>query len=140
MDAGDLPGQLYDAYNRHDAAAVARLYAPDGSHEDVAHGRPRLGPGAIADGLRRFFGWFPDARWEPSLRIADRRGAVAVTYLLTATLQQPMGPIAARGQPLSLRGVQVLHLRDGLISRSEDYWDAATFHRQINNADLEETT
>jgi ketosteroid isomerase-like protein len=44
-----------------------------------------------------------------------------------------MGPVASRGQKISLRGVHVLNLRDGLIQRSEDYWDAATFQRQLNN-------
>jgi ketosteroid isomerase-like protein len=44
-----------------------------------------------------------------------------------------MGPVAPRGQKISLRGVHVLDLRDGLITRSEDYWDAASFQRQLNN-------
>jgi ketosteroid isomerase-like protein len=29
--------------------------------------------------------------------------------------------------------VHVLDQRDGLIRRSEDYWDAASFQRQLNN-------
>jgi ketosteroid isomerase-like protein len=35
-------------------------------------------------------------------------------------------------QAISLRGVHMLQVRDGLIRRSEDYWDAATFQRQLN--------
>jgi steroid delta-isomerase-like uncharacterized protein len=133
MKIASAAARLYDAYNRHDPAAVSRLYAADATHEDIAQGRPKTGPDEIAAGLAKFFGWFPDAHWEPQSQILGAGGREAATYLLTATLQAPMGPVAARGQEISLRGVHVLELRDGLIKRSEDYWDAASFQRQLNN-------
>lgn len=133
MRMAGLPARLYEAYNRHEPSAVARLYHLDATHEEIAQGNIRQGPQAIAEGLRQFFTWFPDARWEPRSHISDQAGWVAVTYLLTATLQAPMGALAARGQQLSLRGVHVLHLGGDAIRGSEDYWDAATFQRQINH-------
>jgi len=123
---------LYDAYNRHDAAAIAGLYDADGTHEDMAMGRSKVGQAAIVDGLQKFFGWFPDAHWAPREQIADPFGSVTITYLLTATLQAQMGRTIARGQRISLRGFHVLHVRGRLIHRSEDYWDAATFQKQLN--------
>ena len=134
MKIGGVAGRLYDAYNRHDPAAVARLYAADGTHEDIAQGGPKTGPDEIAAGLGKFLGWFPDAHWQPQAAILGADGREAVTYLLTATLQAPMGPVVPRGQKISLRGVHVLDQRDGLIRRSEDYWDAASFQRQLNNS------
>jgi steroid delta-isomerase-like uncharacterized protein len=133
MKIASVAGRLYDAYNRHDPAAVAMLYTADATHEDIAQGRPKTGPDEIAAGLVKFFGWFPDAHWEPQSGILGADGREAATYLLTATLQAQMGPVAPRGQRISLRGVHVLDLRDGLIMRSEDYWDAASFQRQLNN-------
>lgn len=138
MDVSELPRRLYAAYNDHDPSAVARLYAPGATHEDVAHGRPRSGPEAIAAGLRLFFGWFPDAHWQLAFQMDDGRGRVAITYLLTASLQAQMGSIAPRGQAISLRGVHVLEIKDGRIGKSADYWDAATFQRQLNNITVEE--
>jgi steroid delta-isomerase-like uncharacterized protein len=129
----DLPDRLLEAYNRHDPSAVARLYGAHATHEDIAQGRLRRGPDAIADGLRRFFQWFPDARWEPALKIAGQQNRSAITYRLIATLQEPMGSVAARGQQISLRGVLVLEQNDDLISRSTDFWDGLTFQRQLNN-------
>ena len=123
---------LYDAYNRHDAAAVAKLYDADGTHEDIPMGHSKVGQTAIADGLQKFFGWFPDAHWAPYVRIADPFGSVTITYLLTATLQAKMGCTIARVQRISLRGAHVLHVRGRLIHSSEDYWDAATFQKQLN--------
>jgi steroid delta-isomerase-like uncharacterized protein len=133
MKIGGIASMLYDAYNRHDPAAVAQLYSADGAHEDIAQGRPKTGRDEIAAGLSKFLGWFPDARWEPQSTILGADEREAVTYLLTGTLQAQMGPVAPRGQRISLRGAHVLQLRDGLIKRSEDYWDAASFQRQLNN-------
>jgi predicted ester cyclase len=133
MKLTGLPARLYEAYNHHDPLAAARLYDTGARHEEIAQGGSRQGPEAIADGLRHFFHWFPDAHWEPQTHITDPGGPVAIAYLLTATLQAPMGPLVARGQRLSLRGAHVLHLRGDLIRGSEDYWDAATFHRQMNH-------
>ncbi len=135
MTAAGIAGRLYEAYNQHDPAAVARLYAEDGTHEDIAHGRAKTGPHEIAAGLDKFFGWFPDAHWEPQAGIVGADGREAVAYLLTATLQARMGSVIPRGQKVSLRGVQVLQLHKGLIRRSEDYWDAASLQRQLTMAE-----
>jgi steroid delta-isomerase-like uncharacterized protein len=127
---------LYQAYNDHDSEAVAALYCDDGEHEDVAHGRPRRGAQTIAEGLRQFLTAIPDARWETSDRIVEGDRAVA-RYVLSGTLQRDMGPFRASGQRIVLRGVQVLELRAGRIARSEDFWDGATFQRQLQPRDEE---
>ncbi|MBR0873609.1 ester cyclase [Bradyrhizobium tropiciagri] len=132
MTLTGLPELLYRAYNDHDPDAVARLYAADATHEDVAQGKPKRGPGEIAGGLSKFFSWFPDAHWHAQAQIADPAGLVAITYLMTATLSGQMGPIVPRGQRVSLHGVHVLRTEDGVILSSRDYWDAATFQRQLN--------
>jgi steroid delta-isomerase-like uncharacterized protein len=137
MKLSGLPEHLYRAYNDHDPAAVAKLYASDGTHEDIAQGKPKHGPAEIAAGLRKFFGWFPDAHWDASAQISDPDGSVTITYLLTATLSAQMGRVLPRGQRISLRGAHVLHVKGGLILRSEDYWDAATFQGQLNTTQLE---
>jgi steroid delta-isomerase-like uncharacterized protein len=125
-----LLDELYEAYNRHDPDAAAALYASEGIHEDVAHGRPKVGRDAIAGGLRHFFAAFPDARWDVHARLSGD-AHVGASYVLTGTLQTDLGPFEATGQRLEIRGVQVLETAGGLISRSEDFWDASTFARQM---------
>ncbi|MFQ3452046.1 ester cyclase [Bradyrhizobium sp. UFLA01-814] len=126
-----LPELLYQAYNNHNPDAVAKLYASDATHEDIAQGKPKRGPVEIANGLSKFFGWFPDAHWSAQAQIVDPTGLVAITYLMTATLSGQMGPIQPCGQKVSLQGVLVLRTKEGLILCSRDYWDAATFQRQL---------
>ncbi|AVA15077.1 nuclear transport factor 2 family protein [Sphingopyxis sp. MG] len=127
-----IAASLYEAYNRHDVDAVGGLYAADASHQDIAQAHGRIGPQAISAGLQKFFSWFADAHWAPELVLHGAHGEVAVSYLLTATLTANMGPYEARGQHISLRGVNILRVTDGLIRRSEDYWDGETFKRQLN--------
>lgn len=130
-DRNRLLDALYEAYNRHDADAAAALYGLDGTHEDVAVGRPSRGRAAIAAGLRRLFTAFPDARWTPTSAL-EHDGRAFGTYILTGTLRQDMGPIRATGQRLELRGVHVLETDSGEIRLSQDFWDSATFQRQMN--------
>lgn len=130
MGEAEILDALLEAYNGHDADGAAALYAPHGEHEDVAFGRPKHGPAAIAGGLRSFFAAFPDAHWEASDRLFADGRAVA-RYVLTGTLRGDMGPFRAAGQTLELRGVQVLDMASGRIERSQDFWDGATFTRQM---------
>src|SRR3546814_9572177 len=69
-------GALLDAYNRHDVETVASLYTADGTHEDMAPNKSKVGAAAIAAGLSTFFGWFPDAHWTPR-KLIDGRTASA---------------------------------------------------------------
>jgi len=133
MSIEKIVERFYEAHNARDAAAVAALYAPDASHEEIAQRKIKQGPKEIASGLGRFFGWFPDASWTPDRRAVGANGVAMMSYLLKATLKSQMGPIAPREQAISLRGVHLLVIRDGLIHRSEDYWDADTFQRQLNH-------
>lgn len=122
---------LYEAYNAHEADCAAALYAPAGTHVEVASGRSACGRAEIAFGLHGLLGAFPDAHWELELTIAQDE-VVAAPYRLTGTLQTRLGPIQARGQRLDLRGIHVIHLEGGEITSSEDYWDAATFRSQMS--------
>ncbi|KPH64065.1 ester cyclase [Novosphingobium sp. ST904] len=131
MNLTGTTGALLDAYNRHDVETVASLYTADGTHEDMAPNKSKVGAAAIAAGLSTFFGWFPDAHWTPR-KLIDGRTASALTYLLEATLTTDMFGVKAHGQKIHLQGALILHFSGKLIRRSEDYWDAATFKRQVD--------
>ena len=123
---------LFQAYDAHDLERVGTLYAADATHVDIAAGRPKQGRAGIVDGLASFFSGFPDARWAVPAS-ATGGGRAFGQYVLTGTLQRDLWSFNAFGQPLKLGGVLVLHCTNGLISRSEDYWDAGTFRRQMTD-------
>jgi steroid delta-isomerase-like uncharacterized protein len=119
-----------NAHNAHDAEAVGALYAPDGAHREVATGQSKSGREAIAAGLESFLEAFPDAHWEHGVPVASGARA-AVPYRLTGSLWQPLGPFAAAGQALDLEGLVLIEIGVDGITRTTDYWDAATFARQM---------
>jgi steroid delta-isomerase-like uncharacterized protein len=123
---------LFQAYDAHDLTRVAALYAADATHVDIAAGRPKQGRDCIVEGLGSFLSGFPDARWTPS-GPATADGRAFGPYVVTGSLQQDLWSFSGLGQRLELRGVLVLHCADGLIQRSEDYWDAGTFRRQMTD-------
>jgi hypothetical protein len=123
--------QYLSRHNAHDAAAVGALYAPEGAHREVATGQSKIGPQEIAAGLASFLAAFPDARWEHGPGVAAR-GRAAVPYRLTGSLQAQLGPFAPAGQALDLHGLVLIEMgSDGILSTT-DYWDAATFARQMS--------
>jgi steroid delta-isomerase-like uncharacterized protein len=121
---------LFAAYNDHDLNAVASCYLGNATHVDVASGRPRTGPRAIASGLGYLLAAFPDAAWQVESAVADGDVA-AVRYRLTGTLQGAFGEFDPRGQALDLAGVLWLELSAGAIARSIDFWDSGSFTRQM---------
>jgi steroid delta-isomerase-like uncharacterized protein len=131
--SSQLAERLYDAYNRHDAAAAAALYSESGRHREIAQERARSGRREVEDGLAHFLASFPDAHWQAEHRFATAEG-VAIAYRLTGTLQRKLGPFEPQGQQLDLCGVHVLAIENGEIVRCDDYWDAATLGRQMSAA------
>ncbi|MCW2997268.1 MAG: hypothetical protein JWN65_817 [Solirubrobacterales bacterium] len=131
--ADAIVSALYRAYNAHDAGAAAALYAPDGRHVERATGQQSVGADAIGGGLGGLLAAFPDARWHERTRIVAGERA-AVTYVLEGTLQAPFGPFEPAGQHLQLHGVHVLDVGPAGIRLCEDFWDAASFGRQMRPA------
>jgi hypothetical protein len=131
MGALELAKILWVAYNAHKPGDAGELYTADGTHTDAALSRQAIGGQDISRGLAYFLHCFPDAHWTACEWIGD--GAVsAISYRLTGTLSAPMGPFEPAGQRLDLRGVLVVHAGDGGIVATEDYWDRAAFHEQMN--------
>jgi steroid delta-isomerase-like uncharacterized protein len=126
----DVVAAYLAAHNAHDLPALARLYAPFGAHHEMATGSRREGGAAITSGLDYLLGAFPDAHWDHEPPLSDGARAAA-PYVLTGTLTAPFGPYLPAGQTLSIAGVLVLDMSDAGILLSRDYWDLATFRRQL---------
>ena len=125
-----LIDDFYAAYNGHDSAAAASLYGPDGKHLEVAQDRVVEGSAALQETLEHFFKCFPDANWTPHTLVAESDRA-AVAYVLTGTLEAPLGPFEPNGLQLCIKGVHLFHTSPLEILETADYWDSGTFARQM---------
>jgi steroid delta-isomerase-like uncharacterized protein len=126
----EIVKKLYEAYDRHDHEAVRELYSEDATHDEVSQSKTKRGAIDIADGIQKLFGWLPDISWQVKEMVIGEAGTIAVIYVMRASAPRRDG--TAERQPISLRGVQVVTVEGGLIRHSEDYWDAATFQRQLS--------
>jgi len=120
------------ALNAHEPAEVASLYAEDAVVEQAVRG------GNVFRGRAEIAGWVaanlqgvPDLTVTTESTIAEGdRIAWAWVYRGAYTGRYPGHP-AGQGQPIELRGVSLLELRDGLIERETVYFDNESFLAQV---------
>jgi predicted ester cyclase len=123
---------FYAAYAAYDAGAAAALYAEEGSHEEMAMAKRRVGQVAIRDGLAGFFQMLPDVTWTEQERIASG-SSVAVVYAMRGTFT----PRARDGEPapqpkaVFLRGLHMFEFSESGLQATKDYWSLDSFKQQI---------
>ena len=130
----DFAHRWMDAWNRHDAEAVAELCTDDVEFTDPAlgtvHGRP-----AVAEWVRTCGRAFPDYRFEepePPLFAADRQKVIA-PWVMHGHNTGPLEPpgFAATGRTVRIEGVDHWWIRDGLVHRYRADYDSADAFRQL---------
>jgi len=133
--ARQLVTELYDAWSLHEPDRIDSIFTDDATYEDVAGGQVFRGKGEIKQLLRAAFAFAPDFR--VTLRSLVLRDDTAATeWELEGTQTGPasvgqVGDFPATGRAFRLRGASVLALRQGRIAQVTDYYDMATFLRQL---------
>ncbi|HJP35782.1 MAG TPA: nuclear transport factor 2 family protein [Gammaproteobacteria bacterium] len=103
----------YAAWSNHDVDAVMAYFTDDCVYEDVATGDLATGEKEIRAFAKKFLDGTPDVKVTPaSITIGGARAAVE--WIMSA---------GSGDEAWSVRGVAILVLRDGRISRATDYWD-----------------
>lgn len=102
------------AFNRHDADALAELLTDDTVFEDTSpapDGRRVEGKAAVTEFWRAWFAHNPDARFEAEEAIiSGNRAVIRWVYRKTRN-----------GQPWHLRGVDIFTVRDGKVAAKLAY-------------------
>jgi len=103
-----------NAFNHHDADALAALLTADTIFEDTSpppDGRRLQGRAAVVEFWRGWFARNPDARFEAEdIIVSGDRAVVLWTYYKSRA-----------GQPWHLRGVDVFTVRDGKVAAKLAY-------------------
>ena len=125
-----LVHELYAAWSLHEPERIDAIFAEDAAYEDVAGAQLVRGKEAVKELLRVAYAWAPDFRVTmKSLIVA---GDTATTEWVSEGIQTgPIGDLPASGNSFRLRGASVLTFRDGKIAKVTDYYDMATFLRQL---------
>lgn len=124
-----LVTELLEAWNAHDIERTMALYTLDFEGIDVARAHPQRGPTQVGQHLMRYIEAFPDLHFTGETII--QRNRVALIWVARGTHQGTLLRIPATGRRIEVRGVSVLTIRDGKISRGLYIWDVAGLLRAI---------
>jgi len=125
-----LVHELYTAWSLHQPERIDLIFTDDAVYEDVPGGQIVRGKEAIKQLLRAAYAWAPDFRVAmKSLIVADD---IAATEWVSEGIQTgPIGELPASGNSFQLRGASILNFQNGKIAKVTDYYDMATFLRQL---------
>ena len=133
--ARELINELYAAWSLHEPDRIDAIFTDDAAYEDVAGGQVHRGKAQIRQLLQAAFTFAPDFR--VTLRSLVLAGDTAITeWEIEGTQTGPagvgqVGELPATGRTFRLRGASVLVFRQGRIAQVTDYYDMATFLRQL---------
>ena len=127
-DLHDFATRYTAAWSSQDPTRVASFYAPRGSLT-INDGAPSVGQEAITEAARGFMVAFPDMVVAmDSLRVEG--AAPEYHWTLTGTNTGPGGT----GHAVRISGYEVWTMGDdGLIARSQGYFDTAEYQRQLEH-------
>ena len=115
----------------NDSERLLALFTDDCIFEDVTFGVVTRGKEELRGFVNRAFAAVPDFNYELRSWFAAGQWAV-IEWVMSGTHKGDFPGMPATGKRFSsIRGSTILELKAGKISRESDYWDAATFMRQV---------
>ena len=114
-----------------DPEKVLSLFVDDCFFEDVPFGLVARGKEELRTFVKRAFAAIPDFKYELRDGVAVGQWAI-IDWVMSGTHKGDLPGIPATGKRFSLvRGSTILDREAGKIRRESDYWDAATFMKQV---------
>jgi steroid delta-isomerase-like uncharacterized protein len=114
------------AWNSHDPAKVVALFVEDGVYEDIPLGSTNRGKTALHRYAESYFAAVPDMKTVVTgSSIKNGRGYVEWVFSGTDV------GLYKTGKTFSLRGVSIVAVRNGKITRDRDYYDLAALMKQV---------
>ncbi len=118
------------AWSSGDVEQVVSLFTDDCVYEDVTFGLVNRGPAELETFARGAFEAFPDFKVQLTSRFVAGRWAGA-EWTMSGTHGGDLPGLPATGKSFSIRGATIFELQGSKIRRNSDYWDMATFLKQV---------
>ena len=118
------------AWSTQDASLFLGLYAEDARYCDVALDKVFHGREAIKTFFEGTFTTFPDFKMEIG-RSAVTADAAAGEWIMSGTFLGASFGEPPTGKTFRVQGCCFMKLLDGRIVEHKDYWNPATFDRQV---------
>jgi steroid delta-isomerase-like uncharacterized protein len=120
-----------EAWNAHSPEQMAELFSADGVYEDLAFGFALEGKEGVANWVSITLAGAPDLHVDVvySFQVDDR---AAAHWIFSGTHTGAWGPdLPPTGEPFSLPVASLFELDGDLIRRVGDYYNLATWLRQV---------
>ena len=132
-DLETLIDRYNEAWNAHDVDAIMAMHAPDMVFENHTAGERAEGE-AVREHVAAIFEGWPDISFE-TRRLYVRDDLIVQEWTATATHSRTMrrGDLVAEasGKAVRWEGVDIIPVRDGLITRKDVYSDSVSILRQV---------
>jgi steroid delta-isomerase-like uncharacterized protein len=128
-DLARLVMNLLDAWNSHDLRRVATFYAPDYEGIDVGQAQPQRGSRERVRVLAAYMRAFPDLYFTGEPLVEGNRAVLVWT--MRGTHRGTLMRIPPTGRCVEVRGVSVLTIEHGLVTRGLTIWDTAGLLRSL---------
>jgi len=121
----------WSSAENNDPQRVLALFAEDCLFEDVTFGVIARGKDELRSFVSGAFAAVPDFKYQVTRRFAGSQWA-AIEWIMSGTHKGDFPGMPATGKYFSsVRGCSILELKTGKIGRQSDYWDQATFMKQV---------
>jgi steroid delta-isomerase-like uncharacterized protein len=117
-------------WSSHELDRLLPLFTDDVVYEDVTMGAVNHGKAELRAFAEGFFAGFPDVTFELTSRFTTGSQGGA-EWGMRGTHRGDLPGMPATGKQVEVRGASILEFADGKIRRCSDYWDMATFLRQL---------
>lgn len=126
--------EMYAAWSRHEPDRLDAILHDDAVHEDVASGHMCHGKDEIKQLINGAVGFSSDFR--STMTTLTIAGDTAMTEWIiegthTGPVATPSGPVPESGRNFRLRGASLILFKESKIARVTDYYDMATFLKQL---------
>jgi steroid delta-isomerase-like uncharacterized protein len=120
------------AWSSSDAEKLLPLFTENVVYEDVTFGAVNHGQKALRDFAKGTFDAFADLKFELKSRVVAADGkSGAMEWVWRGRQTKDLPDLPATNRPFEVRGASVVEFASGKISRNSDYWDLATYMKQV---------
>ena len=120
------------AWSSNDVEKLLPLFTDNVVYEDVTFGAVNHGHKELRDFAKGTFDAFADLKFELKSRVVGADGkSGAIEWVFRGRQIKDLPELPATNKPFEVRGASVVEFADGKISRDSDYWDLATYTKQV---------
>ena len=129
-DQERLIDEHWAAWSSHDMSRLLALFTEDLLYEDVTMGVMNRSAAELRAFAEGFIAGFPDVTFEVRSSFANGTSGGA-EWIMRGTHRGDQPGMPATGKRVEVRGASVFEFAGRKIRRCSDYWDMATFLRQL---------